>query len=89
MPRQTIYASVNGGATQNGAEPAFLGTRKKSPGTSGSRKGCGPERAEIGAAQAVYIPPGEIQFIENPGPGRLAFLCLVDPAWTAADEEVL
>ena len=49
----------------------------------------GDERAEIGAAQAVYIPPGEIQFIENPGPGRLAFLCLVDPAWTAADEEVL
>ncbi len=49
----------------------------------------GNEQAEIGAAQAVYIPPGEIQFIENRGPGRLAFLCIVDPAWTGKDEEVL
>jgi len=49
----------------------------------------GDERAEIGQGQAVYIPPGEIQFIENPGPRRLAFLCIVDPAWTAGDEEVL
>ena len=49
----------------------------------------GNEQAEIGAAQAVYIPPGEIQFIENRGPDRLAFLCIVDPAWTGEDEEVL
>jgi mannose-6-phosphate isomerase-like protein (cupin superfamily) len=49
----------------------------------------GNEQAEIGAAQAVYIPPGEIQFIENRWPGRLAFLCIVDPAWEAGDEEVL
>lgn len=49
----------------------------------------GNEQAEIGASQAVYVPPGETQFVENPGPGRLAFLCIVDPAWTAGDEEVL
>ncbi len=49
----------------------------------------GDEQAEIGPSQAVYIPPGETQFIENPGPGRLAFLCIVDPAWTPGDEEVL
>ncbi len=49
----------------------------------------GGERAEVAAGQAVYIPPGEIQFIENTGAARLAFLCLVDPAWTPDGEEVL
>ena len=49
----------------------------------------GNEQAEVAAEDAVYIPPGRVQFIENPGPGRLAFLCIVDPAWTAGDEEVL
>jgi mannose-6-phosphate isomerase-like protein (cupin superfamily) len=49
----------------------------------------GDEQAEVVAEEAVYIPPGQVQFIENPGPGRLTFLCIVDPAWTAADEEVL
>ena len=49
----------------------------------------GPEQEEVGPGQAVYIPPGEVQFIENAGPGRLAFLCIVDPAWAAGDEEVL
>jgi len=49
----------------------------------------GPEQAEIGPGQAVYIPPGEVQFIENIGAGELAFLCIVDPAWRAADERVL
>ena len=49
----------------------------------------GSELAEIAAGQAVYIPPGEIQFIENIGASRLAFLCFVDPAWTPESEEVL
>jgi len=49
----------------------------------------GSETAAIGPGQAVYIPAGETQFIENPGPGRLAFLCLVDPAWTPDCEEVV
>jgi mannose-6-phosphate isomerase-like protein (cupin superfamily) len=49
----------------------------------------GSETAEVAAGQAVYIPPGEIQFIENTAAGRLAFLCIVDPAWTPADEEIL
>ncbi|MEN6560732.1 MAG: cupin domain-containing protein [Acidobacteriota bacterium] len=49
----------------------------------------GGEAAEVAAGQAVYIPPGETQFIENTGASRLAFLCLVDPAWTPAGEEVL
>jgi mannose-6-phosphate isomerase-like protein (cupin superfamily) len=49
----------------------------------------GAEEAEVAAGQTVYIPPGEIQHIENTGPGRLAFLCIVDPAWTPAAEEVV
>jgi mannose-6-phosphate isomerase-like protein (cupin superfamily) len=49
----------------------------------------GAEASEVAAGQAVYIPPGAVQHIENLGPGRLAFLCIVEPAWTATDEEVL
>jgi mannose-6-phosphate isomerase-like protein (cupin superfamily) len=47
------------------------------------------EVAEVEAGQAVYIPPGAVQSIENTGPDDLAFLCIVDPAWRAEDEEVL
>jgi mannose-6-phosphate isomerase-like protein (cupin superfamily) len=49
----------------------------------------GAEAAEVGPGDTVYIPPGEVQHIENTGGTRLAFLCIVDPAWTAAGEEVL
>jgi len=47
------------------------------------------ERAEVEAGQAVYIPPAAVQSIENIGPGDLAFLCIVDPAWRADHEDVL
>ncbi len=47
------------------------------------------ETAEVRAGHAVYIPPGAVQFIENPGDSELAFLCLVDPAWQADAEDVL
>jgi mannose-6-phosphate isomerase-like protein (cupin superfamily) len=36
----------------------------------------------------VYIPPGAEQHIRNTGAGDLKFLCIVDPAWRAEDEEV-
>lgn len=49
----------------------------------------GDERAEVGPGDAVVIPPGEAQSIENIGTGVLAFLCIVDPAWRAEDEEIL
>jgi mannose-6-phosphate isomerase-like protein (cupin superfamily) len=49
----------------------------------------GDERAEVGPGDAVVIPPGEAQSIENGGAGVLAFLCVVDPAWRAEDEEIL
>jgi mannose-6-phosphate isomerase-like protein (cupin superfamily) len=47
------------------------------------------ETAEVSAGQAVYIPPFHIQFIENTGTTELSFLCIVDPAWQAEDEDVL
>lgn len=38
--------------------------------------------------QAVYIPPGSSQFIENTGVTDLVFLCIVQPSWRVEDEEV-
>lgn len=47
------------------------------------------ETENIYAGQAVYIPPGTVQFIENTGKSDLKFLCIVDPAWESKDEEIL
>ena len=47
------------------------------------------ECREIYSDQAVYIPPESVQYIENTGEKELVFLCIVDPAWRAEDEEVL
>ncbi|MBN2182189.1 MAG: cupin domain-containing protein [Sedimentisphaerales bacterium] len=44
---------------------------------------------EVGPQCAVYIPPNAVQFIENTGSSELEFLCIVDPAWRQADEEIL
>jgi mannose-6-phosphate isomerase-like protein (cupin superfamily) len=49
----------------------------------------GDEAEKVRPGQAVYIPPGSVQFIENSGRSDLAFLCIVDPAWRPEDEEVL
>lgn len=46
------------------------------------------EEAEVGEGQAVYIPPGAVQWIENTGPDDLVILAVVDPAWQEEDEEV-
>lgn len=45
------------------------------------------ETADVTAGDAVYIPPGSVQYIENTGTGDLVFLCIVDPSWRAEDEE--
>ena len=37
----------------------------------------------------VYVPPGVKQSLVNNGPAVIEFLCLVDPAWRAEDEEML
>lgn len=47
------------------------------------------ESAAVRAGQAVYIPPMAVQHIRNTGRSDLVFLCIVDPAWRAEDEEVL
>jgi mannose-6-phosphate isomerase-like protein (cupin superfamily) len=47
------------------------------------------EAQNISTQCAVYIPPGAVQFIENSGDSDLEFLCIVDPAWREADEQVL
>ncbi len=47
------------------------------------------EEQSVGASTIVYIPPGAVQSIANTGRADLAFLCIVEPAWQAPDEEVL
>ena len=44
------------------------------------------ESAEVAAGQAVYIPPGSVQHIENVGGGPLVFLCMVSPPWREEEE---
>ncbi len=46
------------------------------------------ERRKVGPGQAIYIPPHSTQSIKNTGRRELVFLCLVDPAWRAEDEEL-
>ncbi len=43
----------------------------------------------VEAGDVVYIPPGALQQITNTGDGDLVFVCIVDPAWRAEDEEIL
>ena len=47
------------------------------------------EEAGVLPGQAVYIPPGAVQYITNTGGDDLVFLCIVDPAWRVEDEEIL
>jgi mannose-6-phosphate isomerase-like protein (cupin superfamily) len=47
------------------------------------------EKRTVGPGQAVYIPPRSRQCIRNTGRSSLIFLCIVDPAWKAEDEEIL
>lgn len=42
----------------------------------------------IGKGDTVYVEAGAVQFVQNVGNGRLAFLCIVSPPWSAKDEEV-
>lgn len=49
----------------------------------------GDEAESVHAGNAVYIPAGSVQWIENTGRIDLAFLCIVDPAWREEDEEVV
>lgn len=43
----------------------------------------------VEAGTTLYVPPGGKQSLENTGSQEIEFLCLVDPAWTLEDEQVL
>ncbi len=47
------------------------------------------EAAAVSPGQALYVPPGAVQHLDNTGPDDLVFLCIVDPAWRIEDEEIL
>jgi len=38
---------------------------------------------------SAHVPPNSKQFIENIGSENLRFLCIVEPAWKAEDDEIL
>ncbi len=42
----------------------------------------------VGPGDAIYIPPGAVQSVENLGPDEMTFLCIVDPAWRPEDETI-
>ena len=47
------------------------------------------EEEAVGPGQAVYIPPGSVQWIESCGPCDLELLAIADPFWRENDEEIL
>lgn len=46
------------------------------------------EKKRVRPGDVIYIPPRAVQHIENTGKTALKFLCIVDPAWRAEDEEI-
>ena len=56
--------------------------------------GCGVMKVEeeslaVEAGSVIYVPPGAKQSLVNNGTDPIEFLCLVDPAWTPADEAIV
>jgi mannose-6-phosphate isomerase-like protein (cupin superfamily) len=47
------------------------------------------ESEEVEPGEAIYIPPGSVQWIENTGNTQLKFLCVVTPPWHEKDEILL
>jgi mannose-6-phosphate isomerase-like protein (cupin superfamily) len=47
------------------------------------------EHRDVEPGDTIYIPPSAQQRIFSHGPDALEFLCIVDPAWRAEDEEIL
>lgn len=43
---------------------------------------------EVGEGDAIYIPPGSVQWIKNTGQSSLKFLCVVTPPWRKEDESL-
>lgn len=49
----------------------------------------GADESDVSSGTLVYIPPGEVQSVENCGEDDLTFLVMVEPPWTADDEECI
>jgi len=47
------------------------------------------ETAKVSAGDAVYIPAGAVQWLENTGGEPIEFACIVDPAWRPEHEKIL
>lgn len=46
------------------------------------------EAAVVRAGDAVLIPAGAVQHLENTGSEAIEFLCIVDPAWRPENEQI-
>lgn len=46
------------------------------------------EKHLLNQGDAVFIPAGSVQYIENAGEEDLNFLCVVDPYWKEEEDEV-
>lgn len=49
----------------------------------------GNDESAVSSGTMVYIPPGEVQSLENCGEDDLKFLVVVEPPWTDDDEECI
>ena len=47
------------------------------------------QTSTVKAGDAIHIPAGAVQWIENPASEPLRFAAIVSPPWTAADDERL
>ena len=45
--------------------------------------------SSLETGDTIFVPPNARQWVQNTGLGRLAFLCIVSPPWSADDEEIL
>jgi len=49
----------------------------------------GDEVRRVEPGDAVYIPPGAVQWLDNDGDDTIEFACIVDPAWTPDGERTV
>jgi mannose-6-phosphate isomerase-like protein (cupin superfamily) len=49
----------------------------------------GDESHPAQAGDAVYIPAGATQWLDNTGPETIEFACIVDPPWTPEAENLV
>ncbi|MCF8281807.1 MAG: cupin domain-containing protein [Bacteroidales bacterium] len=47
------------------------------------------EVLQVGKGDVAHVPANVDQFVQNTGPNRLVFPCIVTPPWFEQDEEIL